>query len=332
MGGLGGGEPEMSDSSQAQLGDLPAANSSRSGKLRRVFVGERGLRVGWSVLLFAAIYLILDNVVTGILGHFIALDATSISLTQALLQEGRETLIVLLATWVMARIEKRPLLSYGYTDVHKAIRLVSGAAWGFLCLSVLVGVLWKTGLLVFDGLSLNGMVAWKYALGWALVFLVVGIFEESLFRGYLQYTLARGIGFWWAALALSVAFLLGHVSNGGESPLGLLEVGLGGFVFCLSLWYTKSLLWAVGFHAGWDWAQSYFYGTADSGLALKQHLLASHPAGNPLWSGGTVGPEGSLLILPLVIVIATGMWIWWGGGRFTTVKSSDTHPMSSQHR
>ena len=181
----------MSDSSQAQLGDLPAANSSRSGKLRRVFVGERGLRVGWSVLLFAAIYLILDNVVTGILGHFIALDATSISLTQALLQEGRETLIVLLATWVMARIEKRPLLSYGYTDVHKAIRLVSGAAWGFLCLSVLVGVLWKTGLLVFDGLSLNGMVAWKYALGWALVFLVVGIFEESLFRGYLQYTLAR---------------------------------------------------------------------------------------------------------------------------------------------
>ena len=108
-----------------------------------------------------------------------------------------------------------------------------------------------------------------------------------------------------------MAFALGHVGNGGESLLGLLEVGAGGLVFCLSLCYTKSLFWAVGFHAGWDWAQSYFYGTPDSGLVMKEHLMASHPSGKPLWSGGATGPEGSLLILPLLIMMATGMWIWW---------------------
>jgi Type II CAAX prenyl endopeptidase Rce1-like len=150
------------------------------------------------------------------------------------------------------------------------------------------------------------------AFGWALLFLLVGIFEESLLRGYLQYTLSRGIGFWWAALLLSVVFALWHASNNGESLLGLLEVGLSGLYFCISLWYTKSLLWAVGFHAGWDWGQSYFYGTPDSGLVMKGHLLTSHTSGNPLWSGGATGPEGSLLILPLVIVMSTGMWIWWG--------------------
>ena len=112
-------------------------------------------------------------------------------------------------------------------------------------------------------------------------------------------------------MLLSVAFALGHVGNGGESFLGLIEVGAGGLVFCLSLCYPKSLFWAVGFHAGWDWAQSYFYGTPDSGLVMKEHLMASHPSGKPLWSGGATGPEGSLLILPLLIMMATGMWIWW---------------------
>jgi len=158
-------------------------------------------------------------------------------------------------------------------------------------------------------------MAWKYALAWAIVFLLVGLYEESLLRGYLQCTLARGIGFWWAALILSVAFALGHVSNYGESILGIVEVGLGGLLFCLSLWYTKSLLWAVGFHAGWDWGQFYFYGTPDSGLVVQNHLLASHPSGSPLWSGGTTGPEGSLAIVPLVILVGIGMRLWWGGKR-----------------
>jgi uncharacterized protein len=40
--------------------------------------------------------------------------------------------------------------------------------------------------------------------------------------------------------------------------------------------------------------------------------MSSHPSGNPLWSGGATGPEGSLLLLPLLIMMATGMWIWWG--------------------
>jgi membrane protease YdiL (CAAX protease family) len=110
------------------------------------------------------------------------------------------------------------------------------------------------------------------------------------------------------------SFALGHLSN-VESTLGLVEVGLTGLILCLSLWYTKSLWWAVGFHAGWDWGQSYFYGTPDSGLLIEGHLLASHPAGNPLWSGGTVGPEGSPLVVLLLVMVGIGMWMWWGVGK-----------------
>lgn len=281
--------------------------------LKRIFVRSQGLRVGWSALLFVAIYQVVHMASTAVLGYFFSLEPRGeIPVTPALLQESLELLAIFLATSTMARIEKRPVLSYGYTGDHKFVRLASGTIWGFLSLSLLVGILWKAGWLTFDRISLTGLAARKYALAWALLFLIVGFFEESALRGYLQYTLARGIGFWRAALLLSIVFSLWHMTNNGESALGLLEVGLSGLYFCLTLWYTKSLWWAVGFHAGWDWAQSYFYGTADSGLFMQGHLLSSHPIGNPLWSGGTAGPEGSLLITPLVILMATGMWLWWG--------------------
>lgn len=284
----------------------------RPAILRRVFVGEQGIRAGWSALLFAAMIWGLQTVVNAVLGRFVLLDASGPApLGVALLMESCDLLVVAAVTWVMARIEKRPFLAYGYTDDRKVIRLASGGMLGFLCLSVLVAVLWGAKLLVFEGVSLSSLLACKYALGWGLLFLLVGFFEESLLRGYAQYTLSRGIGFWWAALVLSIVFALGHLSN-VESTLGLAEVGLTGLILCLSLWYTGSLWWAVGFHAGWDWGQSYFYGTPDSGLLVEGHLLASRSAGNPLWSGGAVGPEGSPLVVVLLVMVGIGMWMWWG--------------------
>jgi len=291
----------------------PQRHPSINPTLKRVFIGEQGIRSGWGALLFAAIFLILQTAILATLGHFVSLDATRpIPFNLGLLQESCQVLVAAAATLVMARIEGRPPLSYGFTGDHRLMRLLTGALWGFLCLSLLIGILWKAGVLVFTGLSLTGFAAWKYAFAWGIVFVMVGVFEESLFRGYLQSTLARGIGFWWAALLLSLTFAAGHLSNSGESILGIVQVFAGGLVFCLSLWYTKSLLWAVGFHAGWDWGQSYFYGTRDSGLVMQNHLLASQPSGNRLWSGGTTGPEGSLLIVPLLIMIGVGMWLWWG--------------------
>lgn len=290
-----------------------AYRSSTRTLLLRVFTREHGIRAGWSVLIFTVIFFILQKAAFAALGHFVNLNPSGpIPLPMGLLQESCQVLLVATATFLMARIEKRSLFSYGYIDQHKMIRFLPGIAWGFLCISVLIAILWKEGWLAFDGKVLNGFTAWQYAIGWAFVFVLVGFFEESLLRGYAQYTLTRGIGFWWAALLLSIAFALGHVSNGGESTLGIAEVCIAGLMFCLSLWYTKSLWWAVGFHAGWDWGQSYFYGTRDSGLVIQNHLLASRPLGNPLWSGGTTGPEGSLLILPLAILVGTGMWLWWG--------------------
>ena len=286
---------------------------SRHKTVRRVFLNANGLRSGWGAFLFLAVYAGLSALAGAGLGQFAGLASKGpLPPISVLLQESSDALSLLIALWLMARIEKRQLSSFGYRDDHALRRLISGAACGILSLSALVLVLWKAGLLVFDGFALAGGIAWKYALGWALIAALVGFFEESLLRGYLQYTLTRGMGFWPAAVLLSLAFALWHVSNGGESILGLTVVGLGGLVFCLSLWFTRSLWWAIGFHAGWDWGQTYLYGTPDSGVLTQGHLLISHPSGSTLWSGGSAGPEGSILMLPLLLALAVGMWIWWG--------------------
>ena len=241
----------------------------------------------------------------------------ALSLTFEAMQFG----LVGLSTLIMSRIERRPLRAYGIGATPRAIpHFLAGLAWGSAMLSTLVGILYLTHLLVFTGLQLSGVAVLRFAAEWAIAFLFVGLFEEYALRGYLQFTLARGlagafhtatssprakaVGFWISAALFSFLFGFGHKNNIGESPIGLVSAGLIGLVFCLSLWRTGSLWWAIGFHAAWDWSQSFLYGVADSGHMAAFHLLGSHPLGKPLLSGGLTGPEGSVFVLPVIVLIA----------------------------
>jgi len=119
----------------------------------------------------------------------------------------------------------------------------------------------------------------------------------------LQVRRSSRSAFWAAAWVTSTVFALYHTANNGENWIGIFAAGSIGFVFCASVRFTGSAWWAVGFHAAWDWAETFFYGTADSGLQGQGHLLTANPVGNPLWSGGEDGPEGSLLVLGVVLLM-----------------------------
>lgn len=283
--------------------------------LRWVFVGQNGIRAGWGILIFIVVFAAVGFGIAMLLRHILGphrINTGDMPPSVGLISEALQLLCVIVATGVLALIERKSLFAYGYKGKARATRFISGVIWGFIAISAVVFALWKLGYLAFDGKMLHGAAMINYAAAWGLMFLMVGVFEESLLRGYLQYTTTRGIGFWWGALLFSFLFGFAHSTNPGESPVGLVSAGLIGLVFCLSIWYTGSLYWAVGFHAAWDWGESYFYGTADSGLVVKGHLYGTHPLGTILWSGGKTGPEGSLLILPLLAVMAILMWLWWG--------------------
>jgi hypothetical protein len=119
-------------------------------------------------------------------------------------------------------------------------------------------------------------------------------------------------GFWQAAWVTSTFFGLIHITNNGENWIGIFAAALIGFVFCVSVRLTGTAWWAIGCHASWNWAESYFYGTPDSGMVVTGHYMSSTPSGNVLWSGGTDGPEGSLLVLGAILLLLTALLVIYG--------------------
>jgi len=281
---------------------------STKARLARVFVGEGGLRTGWSVLLFG---LLLAAAAFGAVRLFPRLGGAPLVATPipAMLRDATLSLLVLGVTWLMSRIEHRSALSYGLAGSRAFRKLVMGAFWGVVVFSTLIGLLAASGHLELEALALHGSaIAW-YGLAWLLVFFLVAFAEENLFRGYLLFRLARGIGFWPAATVLSLGFGLIHLRNSSEVLLGIAGAAIGGMVFSLCLKLTGSLWWGIGFHAAWDWAESFLFGTPNSGYIMKGTLLSSRPVGDTLWSGGTAGPEASMLLLPLLAAALFVVWL-----------------------
>jgi hypothetical protein len=83
----------------------------------------------------------------------------------------------------------------------------------------------------------------------------------------------------------------------------LIAAGFIGFFFCLTLRRTGNLWFAVGFHAAWDWGETFLYSVPDSGMVSPGHLLSSSLRGPDWLSGGSVGPEGSVLCFVVVALV-----------------------------
>jgi membrane protease YdiL (CAAX protease family) len=233
-------------------------------------------------------------------------DFGASGLWSMMLEELCDLVAAVIPALILARVERRPWKAYGLPGRQAFGRLFwGGAAWGFTAISLLMLALYGLHAFAFGQVVLHGARLARFAAFWAAMFLLVGLFEEFLLRGYTQFTLARGIGFWPAALVLSGTFGLIHLRNGGEQWTGLLAAAFIGFFFCLTLRRMGSLWFAVGFHAAWDWGETFFYSVPDSGMVAPGHLLRSSLHGAPWLSGGSVGPEGSVLCF----VVIAAAWI-----------------------
>ncbi len=294
----------------------PAPKASTSAPRSPViFFGPNGFRAGWSALLFVSLFLIAMFSLSAAVGllvkhlhlHLSGLRGGELSPSTGLFSEAILLAATLLATLVMARMEHRPMLTYGLSGTGRLRHFVVGLLTGFGFMSLLIGVLMATHHLRLDTPTLARTTLWKYAALWGCVCLLVGFAEELLLRGYLLFTLVRGLRFWPAAILLAVLFGAAHKSNPGESPFGLVAAAGAALLFSLSLRRIGSLWWAIGFHTTWDWAESYFYGTPDSGILSQGRRMTAHPIGSVWWSGGATGPEGSLWCL-LVLALAA-LWV-----------------------
>ncbi len=277
-----------------------------------IFRGPNGMRAGWRVLIFLAIVAGLVagvNLVIWLVSHFWLhrppriRTASSLSPGLAVLSDGAILVFTSIAALIMARIEHRKWGEYGL-PVRLAFRkdFWTGTLTGFLAISASLLAIFALHGFHLAGLAIHGSTIVTAVLSWSAAFIIVGLGEEFAFRGYLQFTLTTGMGFWPAAILLSALFGLAHAANPGESKFGLFSVVCFGLLFCLFLRRTGNLWLPVGFHVGWDWGQTFFYGVSDSGLAPYHNLFNSRFSG-PTWlTGGGVGPEASIFT-PLILLI-----------------------------
>lgn len=287
------------------------AKASLSSLWKAVFFGPAGLRAGWRLLIFLAIaftllasfVLIRAGGVRGFLED--QKNAANITITPFLMggSEAVAFLILCIAALVMGRIEHRKFDEYGL-PWRRAFRTQFwiGCLAGFSAISGTLGVMFLLHGFRITGIALHGAAIVYAVVSWGIAFILVGLFEEFLCRGYVQYTLASGIGFWPSALLVSFFFGFTHAFNPNETAVGALAAGLFGLLFCFFLKRTGNLWIAVGFHAAWDWGQM-FYGVPDSGIVPYHNVFNSVFSG-PRWlAGGSAGPEASILT-PIALIVA----------------------------
>ena len=262
------------------------------------------MKPAWRLLLFLAIVISLSW-----LTNF-ALPRHGDEALLFLLRDAKDLLIFLFASWVMSRIEHRTIADYGlpWRRMFRS-EFWSGALIGFVWLTALVLALRVAGVFFFHGLALRGGAIAQWAVVYLLVFILVAVREEFRFRGYGLVILAEILGFWPAALLTSALFGVSHLSNTHENWLGAVNAALFALVMCLLLQRSGNLWMPIGLHMAFDWGETYFYGVADSGATAPGHLLDTSMSGPALLSGGTVGPEGSVLCT-LTIAITFALCAW----------------------
>jgi hypothetical protein len=246
--------------------------------------------------------------------HTVAAGRAPVELLSLPVQQGVFDLlafgVVLLLSWLMSRIEGRSVGAYGLPLSRPAAslrRLASGLVVGFLLIFGILFILRVAHVFYFGSLSLSGAQIVGWGLLWGGITLAVGFFEESLFRGYALYTLADGITFWPAAVIMGLVFSRGHMGNPGETYVGIAGIMLFALLNSAFLLRTGDLWLPVGLHAGFDWGQSFFFGVSDSGMQTPGHLLNPRVQG-PAWlTGGTVGPEASIVTFIMLVLLTAGV-------------------------
>jgi uncharacterized protein len=280
-------------------------------------LGEDGrLRAGWCLVVYYVLFRVFALVVGQLVFRLIPVGASR--LWSYLGGESAAFLAAVLAALVMTQVDGYKFDEYSLPARRAFGKMFwIGGIWGMIAISVMLVIMHGANLFDFGHIVEHGVRMLKFGAFWAAFFLLVGLYEEFYFRGYFLFTLTRGLGalsgeergrdafsFWVAALLLCGYFGLIHLGNGGENPVGIAAAGCIGLFFCLTLRRTGNLWFAVGFHTTWDWAQSFLYSVPDSGTLAPGHLLSSSLRG-PAWlSGGSVGPEGSVLVFVVIGVTA----------------------------
>jgi uncharacterized protein len=301
------------DNSVGPRGDTPGGANARgdvpkTGSLS----GDRLISI-WKTVAFLFVMIEVVPKITS-LAVLLPLNALGVipPIFGLLLLEALNFGVLLGACLFIARLEDRSIDEYGLPRKGAfGQNFWLGFLLGLAEISVLIGIIAAFQGYSFGTLAMGGSEIARWGLFHLVLFLFVGLYEEFLFRGYAQLALGEGIGFWPAAILLSLSFGYIHLSNGGENFVGAAGVAIVGLLFAFTLKRTGNLWYAVGLHMSFDWGETFLYSVPNSGEVLRGHLSNALLQG-PVWlTGGTVGPEGSVFcFVTMGLQFLVVMWLF----------------------
>lgn len=230
------------------------------------------------------------------------------------------TVMMIVVTCLFCKlIQKRKMSTLGFCKKNMVKEYLTGMLVGFLFFSiaVLLGV-------VSGGLTITG-ISPEFSIGFFILYLlgymVQGMGEEVLCRGYLMVSIGRRYPVYLAVILNAVFFAVLHLANNGITPLAFVNLSLFG-IFASVYFIRRGNIWGIGaFHSVWNLVQGNFYGIRVSGMGVSNSFLESVPVeGKDLLNGGAFGMEGSIFV---TLVLAAGILILYFAGKKKEVQQAE---------
>lgn len=212
------------------------------------------------------------------------------------------TIAMIAITLLFCRIvQKRGPETLGFTRSEIGREYLIGLGAGFVMFSgaVLISVL--TGSVRIDGISetFSGGIFLLFMFG----YVIQGMGEEVLCRGYVMVSIGRRYSMWVAVFSNALIFAALHLMNSGISVLAFINLTLFG-VFASLFFIKRGSIWGIAaFHSIWNLVQGNFWGLRVSGNSVECSVLKSTLAeSRSLINGGAFGPEGGLGVSIVLLV------------------------------
>ena len=156
-------------------------------------------------------------------------------------------------------------------------------------------------------------------------FIVVGIYEELMFRGYVLQRLNEKTGRALAIVVSSSLFAVLHFANPGAGFLSLFNTWIIGVLLC-GLYYRSRSLWTpIGFHFAWNFLLGMFFSMPVSGLPIYGILEIAETSEETTVSGAMYGPEGGLASTIALALFAA--WLLWRRTKPRQEDAPGDHPL-----
>ncbi|NOZ74952.1 MAG: CPBP family intramembrane metalloprotease [FCB group bacterium] len=175
---------------------------------------------------------------------------------------------------------------------HFLVDSFRGLGIGFALITVVTGILYISGYYVPTGL--NPVIGLLKPI---VIFSVMGVWEEIIFRGIIYRITEESWGTVRALMVSSLVFGFIHFHNSGFTWFsGMAIVFELGLLTGITYTITQRLWMPIALHIGWN-LSFVFYGLTVSGADEYGRFIESRLVGPELLTGGTFGPENSILTI-----------------------------------